>query len=322
MTTTGIQRVRRDASIYEESVLMDIISEATSARRLFPHTTIAMKDLKGKYWKKVADHRAKVGARGDPSQVPDSMNATQLAEADLPYISTRLKFKRLELERINTAEEPLPIDERIRMVAHSFSEWEDDVFYIGTDDNNDSTPQGAMTATGTNSTATAAAFDATTSAKVIESTSQILDELEFGTGVTGNGIKDLAKYPIIMMMTSDVWYWMLGLESAVTGQSIIDKVDAILKRVGGGGSGIVRNNWLGGSVVYDGSKKRTFTAGTSNLAVMAIDKNHFEILASPLNQIPKIDAHEGLDILFEERYAPIFKTIESIVYDASVDIVP
>jgi hypothetical protein len=302
--------------VYEETVLLDILKEKTLARQLIPHTTIEMKDLKAKYWQKVEDHRARVGIVGDPSGVPTSMNATQLAEEDLPYIATKMHFGRLELERMDV--DVLPVDDRINMVGESFSEWEDDVFWLGTDSNGVATPAGGVTTTG-NFFAANNVFNATTAALAVTSTAKILDELEYGTGIANNnGMKDLSKYPIVMIMNSNVWYQLFGLTSTATGVNAVMDIDRMIKAVGAPGSGLVRHNWLGGSVSYDSSGKRTFTPGTSNVAVMAIDKLNFEVYASPFSQIPKFDAHEGVDLLLEERYAPVFKRQEAIIFEDDV----
>ena len=116
-------------------------------------------------------------------------------------------------------------------------------------------------------------------------------------------LEDIKQFPLMLVVTPDIWKKILGQMNANTDKTTLQGLNDLLTVAGGPGSQVVYSKYLGATIDFD-KGEYAVTAGTKNAALMAWSSNHYEVLTSGLMQRSDENQVDGLRINLDEYYVP------------------
>ena len=211
-----------------------------------------------------------------------------------------------ELRRIDRTR--LTTDDRIRNAVANMALEEQSICLTGT--SGDVTVTSVST-TGTNSTAASAEFNTGSFALIHSTLTGLIGQL-----IDGN--IDPKQHPLKFVVTNDVYKNALGRLNTDQNMNGVQFINKILNDLGGPGSELIMTPYLSGTRSTTG-KKISYTAGSSNACLFAVDSQFYEVVASPIDiRTDGLSKVKGLHYQYLERWVPIYKEKKAIIYSGTV----
>lgn len=275
------------------------------SRGVYPLKTIAEpEDLITYYWKVVDDFNLKYSM--EPYDSPRSEQALSKISVNIPVIHGMLGWNYDELKRLDRTR--LSTDDRIRAAVANMALEEESICLTGSSEDVTVT---SVSTTGTNSTAASTEFNTGSFALMHSTLTGIIGQL------LDNNI-DPKSYPLKLVVTSDVYKNAMGRLNTDQNMNGIQFLNSILTELGGQGSEVIMSNYLGGTRTVT-AKKVDYTVGTTNACLFAVDSQFYEVIASKIDiRTDGLSKVTGLNYQYLERWIPIYKQKESIIYSGTV----
>ena len=306
--STATARYHDEQITVTEKELMKVLVERARLREqgLYPIKTVAnVEDMKHHY-KKVAED-FNLSYTLEPDNSPKNTQHTLLVETEIPAIHGEAYWSYDTIKRVNRS--AITKDTELQAAIKNMGLIEEGISLAGS-----VAPLATVqspSVTGTNSTAAAVEFN-TVDIATIHSTLMGL----IGQMIVLNIEPD--RQPLKLVVTGDVYLHLLGELTTNQEENGLQFVNRTLKDIGGPGSGVILSNNLGAAVAVVG-KSLKYTAGTTNACLFAVDEQYYEIIASKIEQrTDGISQLKGQTIKFVERFIPIYKQKEALIYSGTV----
>ena len=306
MVTTHTWVQEDSIQLTEDELLLPLRDKSIiRSNGVYPIKTIANpEDLITYYWKVVDDFNLKYSM--EPYDSPRSEQALSKVSVNLPVIHGMLGWSYDELRRIDRTR--LSTDDRIRNAVANMALEEQSICLSGSSEDVTVT---SVSATGTNSTAASTEFNTVDIATIHSTLTGMIGQL-----IDGN--IDPKQYPLKFIVTNDVYKNALGKLNSDQNQNGVQFINNLLQEMGGPGSELIMSPYLGGTRTVTG-KKITYTAGTTNACLFAVDSQFYEVVASPIDiRTDGLSKVSGLNYQYLERWVPIYKEKKGIIYSGTV----
>ncbi len=306
--------VESDTWKVESGALYGPIQTRSISRQIFPVETILQeKDKQVDYWKWTEDYNSIYQA--DPSGHPNVNHALAKTTTNVPIIETGFVLNRSEKERVEAS--MFNMNARIAALAPKIA-GDEDLFAIYGEATQDVT---SFADTTNNSTAASTELNVTTEALVKSSLIAQITQLKTAVGGYGN----LKQFPLILLVTEDVQDKMVA--TAPTGYAAGDRADnysdlanQLLLKYGAPGSAVFASPNLGAAVAKSSADKYVVTPGTTNSVLYPWSKDILSVYASPFKSISVDHAIRGIEYDFTERWVPVFKDQNLVIYGGTAVI--
>lgn len=293
---------------FDREKLIEPIRKASILRSMgIPITTSAKDTEKTTKITTVVDD-PKIGIAPEPIAGVRSTNTMTQKMVDIPMISAPVSYGIDELDQINDGK--LPFDRRMEILMKWFADREEAHAFAKTTAgvrDSDSIPfiQGGTSVSD---------FDLETGDLALVGLN-----IQIATLITRYG--SLKTRPLILAFNSVAYSRALGLTSSKTDKTFLDMAQEQLVMHGGAGSGIVLLTHLGNALTVNDDVMVITDSTDETMALMLIDSNHFEIIASPITpRADPVSPRTGLKVDIVERWLPYVHDALAILYQMNVDI--
>lgn len=292
----------------EISEIMRVIYDNSKARKIFPVLNELQShsrqievfeqtdDINWSYQMKPQAVRSEFGIK--PSTV------------DTPVISSSLSYEWDELQIMN--EGKLPFSQKQMDMTKPFNVAEDRICLTGATRAVDNAVVTSVSTTGTNSVAAGTEFNTSTYALAISTFEAMVGQLIDGLSELNN--------PLVFAVTPDVYKVMRGTENVNTDANAVREIEARMKEIHPGSSGVISTQYLGGTPTLNANKKG-FTTGSTNACLFNWNPQYYYVVASDLEPrsrpVTKVD---GLYTQWVERWRPVYRKKEAIIYSGTAVI--